>query len=465
MKNVYREKINESIGEVYQAGIATKILHYMNKIRNESDITQARRWVMELLQNARDLAWPDKPLQVQIELRKDALIFRHSGMPFGVDDILSIINQVSSKNPGEGVGQFGTGFMTTYQLSERVEIRSLLKEEGWPGKEFRIMLDRTGHTKEEILQAISRNLEELQKADEFPDVVVREPGTGYDTEFCYMLENDLSRRIAKTGLTDLADTVLYVMLFSRGIGSVEVTFADGEERETIVYRRGDCRKRSEHVEEQTLIEERVQGTTKIHTFLFMQEQGMTLAAKYDSERGFLPVSERTPRIFVDFPLIGEEPFPFPVVINHLKFEPNDPRSGITLVDNPDSKAARKNKELLEAALGDYEIFMRELLQIDTRGCDNLIGTFEWRENKEWSEAWVKKNLYEGIYKIIEKLPIFPTAQGMLSLADEFLHIIQSEDPEEKEGIRKLLEPLRGYVAPQDETDWYKVLEPYQISDS
>lgn len=461
---MYREKINGSIGNVYQAGVAAKILQYMNKIRNESDITQARRWVMELLQNARDLAWTDKSLQVQIELGKEALIFRHSGKPFRVKDILAIVNQVSSKNPGEGVGQFGTGFMTTYQLSERVEIRSLLKEEGWPGKEFQITLDRTGRTKEEILQAISCNLEELQKVDEYPDAAVCEPGTGYDTEFRYMLENDLSRRIAKTGLTDLADTVFYVMLFSRGIGRVELTFADGEERETVIYRRGECRQKIGHIEELTLIEERGQEIPKKHTFMFMQEQGMTLASEYDSERGFLPVSERTPRIFVDFPLIGAERFPFPVVINHLKLEPNEPRSGISLVDNPDSQMAQNNKELLEMAVRNYEIFMRDLLQIDTRGIANLIGTFAWQENKEWSESWVKKNLYEAIYKIIEKLPIFPTDRGMLSLDDESLHIIQSEEAEEKEGIRKLLVPLRDHIVPLDETDWYQVLEPYQISD-
>lgn len=211
---MYREKINGSIGNVYQTGVAAKILQYMNKIRNESDLTQARRWVMELLQNARDLAWSDKLLQVQIELGKDALIFRHSGKPFRVEDILAIVNQVSSKNPGEGVGQFGTGFMTTYQLSERVEIHSLLKEEGWPGKEFRITLDRTGQSKEEILQAIGRNLEELQKVDEFPDAAVREPGTGYDTEFCYMLENDRSRQIAQTGLP-IWRTLYYMLCCSQ----------------------------------------------------------------------------------------------------------------------------------------------------------------------------------------------------------------------------------------------------------
>ena len=461
---MYREKINENINQVYQAGIATKILQYMNKIRNESDITQARRWVMELLQNAKDLAWPGKPLHIQIELREDALIFRHSGMPFHVKDILSIVNQVSSKNPGEGIGQFGTGFMTTYQLSERVEIHSLLQEGRLPGKEFRITLDRTGRTKDEILNAIARNYEQLQAIDELPDAEYHEPGTEYDTEFCYMLENDRSREIALTGLTDLADTILYVMLFSENIGSVELSFCNGGVRETTVYRRGDCRRISENLEELTLTEEKHRASQKTHTLLFLHKQGMTLAAEYDRERGFLPISERTPRIFVVFPLIGAERFPFPVVANHVKFHPNEPRSGISLVDNPDSQEARDNKALLGMAVKNYETFVRELLQLDTRGIANLIGLFEWQDNREWSETWVKKNLYHGIFKIMEKLPIFSTVQGRLSLADEDLHIIQSENAEEKEGIRRLLSVLRNHLMPDDETDWYKVLEPYQISD-
>ena len=43
---MYRELIEQSIEKVYQGGVASKILQYMGKIRNDSDITQARRWVM-----------------------------------------------------------------------------------------------------------------------------------------------------------------------------------------------------------------------------------------------------------------------------------------------------------------------------------------------------------------------------------------------------------------------------------
>ena len=144
----YQTLIEQNIGNVYQAGIATKILQHMDRIRNVSDVSQARRWVMELFQNSRDAAYDDQPVKIQIELQENGLFFSHSGRPFRVKDILSIINQVSSKSPGENtIGQFGTGFMTTYQLSEEVEIQAVLKDEGLPFKPFSIRMDRRGDRK------------------------------------------------------------------------------------------------------------------------------------------------------------------------------------------------------------------------------------------------------------------------------------------------------------------------------
>ena len=38
----YKTLIEQNIGTVYQAGIATKILQHMDRIRNVSDVSQAR---------------------------------------------------------------------------------------------------------------------------------------------------------------------------------------------------------------------------------------------------------------------------------------------------------------------------------------------------------------------------------------------------------------------------------------
>ena len=70
----------------------------------------------------------------------------------------SAMPRISHRHPEESVGQFGTGFVTTYQLSEKVEIRSVLKEDGLPYKNFSIVLDRSGKTQEELHEAIENVL-------------------------------------------------------------------------------------------------------------------------------------------------------------------------------------------------------------------------------------------------------------------------------------------------------------------
>ena len=62
----YHDLIFQNIDKVYQAGIATKIMQHMARIRNSSDVNKARRWVLELLKNARDVAYPDQPVKIRI---------------------------------------------------------------------------------------------------------------------------------------------------------------------------------------------------------------------------------------------------------------------------------------------------------------------------------------------------------------------------------------------------------------
>lgn len=57
---IYAKILQDSITGIYRTNAANKILQFINRIRNESDVNQARRFLIELMQNARDLAYKSR---------------------------------------------------------------------------------------------------------------------------------------------------------------------------------------------------------------------------------------------------------------------------------------------------------------------------------------------------------------------------------------------------------------------
>lgn len=451
---MYASLIDQTIRRVYQKGVATKILQGMDRIRNEFDEIQARRWPTELLQNARDLSAPERPVRVRIELTDDTVRFLHSGRPFSVKDILSIINQVSSKQPGEGVGQFGTGFLSTFQLSMRVDVRSYLKEEGEPYRPFHVCLDRSGTTQEAIAAAIQQALEELRNADRAEAVDTLEPD-GLNTEFCYHLQERRNRVIARMGVEDLRQTLPCILLFSQKLGEVELVIRTEDCQERVSFRRG----RQEPLPGGLLRQEIFVGD-RTQTWFTIQQDGITLAAAW--EEGFLPLSGRAPRLYIDFPLIGSEDFPFPVVLNSLRLRPNEPRSGVSLVEHEESLDARENRALLDRAAALYQVFFPALLDIDRRGAEHLLTIPPQEERKEWSAAWVREHLYQSLYDFIARQPLLPVDGTFYALSEPDIRLVQAGTPERRRGLAALWRQLQGVLMPEGETDWYTLLSGYGI---
>ena len=182
------------IGDIHNTGISTKILQFMQKVRNNSDERYALRWVSELLQNTRDCAYKDQGVKILIELQDDKLIYKHNSKPFRVKDILSLINQVTSKvDDSETTGKFGTGFMTTMLLSDVVNIKSILQDEDLPYKPFEVDINRSPETSKEIVDEINKSISQLYKADE-NNPIENFNQDDYNTTFTYELKNDKAER-------------------------------------------------------------------------------------------------------------------------------------------------------------------------------------------------------------------------------------------------------------------------------
>ena len=123
--------------------IATKIHKELSELRSHVDTspTIPKRWVWELIQNAKDASIGGK-VQVHIEADLEGpdahVTFNHNGAAFTVENIRFLIEQISSKSRTKDstgkpmtTGKFGTGFLTTHLLSPYVLVTASRSNRGY----------------------------------------------------------------------------------------------------------------------------------------------------------------------------------------------------------------------------------------------------------------------------------------------------------------------------------------------
>ena len=76
--------------------VADKIRKTLLNIRNVPGIS-AKRWIWELIQNAKDVPNKFGKVEIKIELTENSLIFSHNGSYFTIDNILGILNKLVQK--------------------------------------------------------------------------------------------------------------------------------------------------------------------------------------------------------------------------------------------------------------------------------------------------------------------------------------------------------------------------------
>lgn len=360
----YRDKFNASQNKAHYQNIATKILREMTALRAsvETSLNTPRRWVWELLQNAKDVH-RGSGVKIQItDITKDGkeyLAFQHDGLPFTADNIRFLIEQISSKDrekDDEGrrkeTGKFGTGFLTTHMLSEKVKVSGVAKEEGLEYRKFSFTLDRTGFELHEIIAAVEKSKSEIEDIDTFPTYLDYKP-TDFNTTFIYLLEDNISRQVKNQGINDLNINLPYTLCFIKEIKTVtlkpEIKTYQIDSEEVIDEDLNVTRK-------VVKITEKGKPTQSLN-FVILQKGLTTIAIPIEvkGESTFiLPIGLNVPKIFCDFPLIGTESFPFPCVINNPNFNPTDPRDGIFLTDSTRvNPLTDENKRIVEEAVELY----------------------------------------------------------------------------------------------------------------
>jgi len=393
------ESIEQGRQEDGNRSIADKIIKRLHELDQMVENNQGR-WAWELLQNAKDsiAEEDDRTVSVRIELNEESVEFSHNGTHFNGLDIRGLINQISSKEAEEGqqtkkTGRFGTGFLTTHLLSRVIHIKGILKTESEGFYKFDFLLDRRGKTTKELAPKIENAWTEFQSSTQ--KIEIDYDKNGFNTSFCYKLDTEAQKAIAKTGVEEFSKLIPFVLAFIPKINRVEII--DNTIGKITVFEKNELydnliipiSKIENEITEEILI-------------LYSSNSKVSIATEIEKiENGYSIKSiKNIPKLFCDFPLIGTENFHFPVVVNSFSFNPLTERDGIWL-KNADNQEVQENRSILENAV---ELYKNIIYQIEGREFFNLYNIVETRipfvNEKYFNESWYQYYIQQPIIEFI-----------------------------------------------------------------
>lgn len=304
-----------------------------------------KRWPWELVQNACDAvtnAGDDSSVTIRVDLNDDVLRFEHTGGFFTPEDLSLLIlgGSIKELRPVRHSGRFGSGFIVTHILSEKVTVEGQAKRSDGTIQDFQFDLDRSG-TADEILQAIEKAYEQLER-----------PQSDKPTaRYTYRLQNPDARQAARVGLQTFEELTPYVLAFEPRLKSVEVSI-DGAA--TLWERGGEIKedgvsllsikitKLGDELFERNIVMIRIRIEDSAPWVAVAAESGN------DGSLVLKTPTKVVPKLFYPFPLLGRtEQLGLPVAIGG-DFYPTEERDDILLSGS--TPEVDRNKELVRKAL-------------------------------------------------------------------------------------------------------------------
>ncbi len=422
----------------------------LRQLNNPSDIDY-RRWVWELLQNAKDsIAGVEGRTSVRAEfsIHGAEVTFKHDGAPFTYDALDALLYKYSEgKESGESTGRFGTGFLTTHCLSKVVDISGdVFDDEAKNGRRgFSVTMFRDGQDDQELLSGLERMRETLDFS--------RSP-TGITT-FTYHVA-DCSTKAIELGIGELKANLCKVMLFCPQLGMVTLN----DNGVHFVVNRRAITKVDENV---TLYEFELQDgeNSTLRRFLVssVDEPNESLSKKYkqprnvrldaaieiDAGNGIIGHSEEVP-LYCVFPLVGiEEQLSEPLILNSPDWEPDEERqhllfTGTELIRDTDIATENGINRMI---YGYAPVLYQKLVSFVEK--ENICRTYvladglrNIKTNKDLDRDWYKAHVQNEYRRILRVATVIEQAQGgeRTSLADSF--IVEESSAERTSAVSRLM---------------------------
>lgn len=455
---------------------ADKIREKLTEIQNNPS-QSARRWVWELMQNAKDVKNIFSQVSTQIELFENKLVFSHNGDPFNMENITSLIQQVSSKDSNNAdkdvTGKYGTGFIATHLLSEIIGVKGIVKYRGLY-KDFEVVLDRSGNSSEELYPKIEKALERIRLIDTDESFSLRNNfdslrrESHLDTSFTYDLLNDEKKLAAIEGLKDLSNTLPLTLVNVPKIKNVRII--DHIANTDVVYERQDIEDNGSI--RKSKIEVANMPTQYFITY-YTDDLSLSVQVSNFDSLELLEHFGKTPNLYRDFPLIGSEKFYFPYFLNGYRLHPTEKRNGIYL-HSETSQIHLENRSFIEKAIDAAKELTQYLL---AQKAKNLyVCAYSRLPKEQWepkSKEWYDQ-LQIDYRSFLNNLEIVETEAGIKAgLNDTFIPDFGEKDDDklkfydtilpfvgkDKVPARTILLPWIKSAGPKDELDsWNRTIK-------
>ena len=456
----HRKHLNEKLRIGAEKDTAIKILDGIKKLKSFSEKSK-RRWIWELMQNAKDVSQGQK-LKIHLTLTANSLEFAHNGRPFCIDNIIFLIRQTSTKervsndngeevNP-ETTGRYGTGFLTTHLLSKVVEVQGVYFDpdpESVAHQKFSLHLDRSANNLKDMNLNLSKAFSIVDELDAVPSEKQLEgyqSGLNCDTKFIYQLSDNHSKKVALEGLQELEAGLPYVFAFLPNLE--EVVIQNQLENSFSIYDKRQIKKQAITKFEITKKNERGELVQQIQ-ILTATDGNLTAALEYkldptDNTYFISPLNPNISCIFVDFPLIGSQELEFPLVLNSHDFEPNEAREMVFLDQDG---SARTNKLLFQKSLKLMDLIFQEmkivkgvyrLCHIPYRNVCNIV-----------DENWFVNSIQTPLRKYFMDKKIVETNSGEFTSIRKIIYFFD-EDSQKLESFRQIVNPIYSNSVPKND---------------
>lgn len=457
--SVIKGSYEKLLRKMYISNVAKRL----RQLNQPSDVDR-KRWVWELIQNAKDTIASDptrNQINVRIEIEGDIVRFRHDGNPFTSDARFGLLYKYSEdkENP-ESTGRFGTGFLTTHCLSKVVTIESNMysNDEKTELCGFSVTMYRDGQIEKELLEGLDK-MEESQKY--YGDLFEW-------TTFTYRVSTDSGRIAIQLGIENFYKHITQTMLFCKELASIELN--DNGKITNII------RRPIEEVAPNVMsaIFEIHGETTSIRRFLYSSyhEYNKELSDRYRADREIridaaIEVDENNCIVshagntshFCVLPLVGiETQLEEPIILNSPDFEPDEERQSLLLSgqnwdeEHNNISEVGINQIIYSKVYSLYD-YLVSYLSSNSYGKLYLLanGLKKAKEHDKLDEKWYSENVIKNYRDVLLKYPVVePYANKELKKLADCIFVKDSKNENE---IFSLLTSLYPDKLIKDNLEW------------